>query len=106
MPEPVEGSDDGDDDGEDDEEEEDGEDEDPRKPVLGGSVVFAPGVSVGGGPRDYELADPDAETGEKPSGKKGEDGDEATSSRRSRRRCRRRTRPRSSRGWASSAARS
>ncbi|MEU9863214.1 hypothetical protein AB0D99_20315 [Streptomyces sp. NPDC047971] len=76
LPEPVEGGDGGDDDGEDDEEEEDGEDgedEDPRKPVLGGSVVFAPGVSVGGGPRDYELADPDAETGGKPSGTKGED---------------------------------
>lgn len=70
LPEPVEGADDGEDD---EEEEEDGEDEDPRKPVLGGSVVFAPGVSVGGGPRDYELADPDAGTGEKPTGTKGED---------------------------------
>ncbi|MFD9035495.1 hypothetical protein ACFVZW_30800 [Streptomyces sp. NPDC059567] len=73
LPEPVEGSDDGDDDEDDEEEEEDGEDEDPRKSVLGGSVVFAPGVSVGGGPRDYELADPDAETDEKPAGKKGDD---------------------------------
>lgn len=81
LPEPVEGDDDGDDDDEDEEDDEDedegdAEGEHPRKPVLGGSVVFAPGVSVGGGPRDYELADPDAETGETKSGRKGDDGDE------------------------------
>ncbi|WP_228977980.1 hypothetical protein [Streptomyces sp. DH12] len=33
-----------------------------RPPVLGGSVVFAPGVGPRG-PRDYELADPDAPAG-------------------------------------------
>jgi hypothetical protein len=93
LPEPVDGDaadgDDGNDDegdeeegDEDDDAEGDAEGEAPRKPVLGGSVVFAPGVSVGGGPRDYELADPDAETGEtgetggKKPGRKGEDGDE------------------------------
>ncbi|MEU8761860.1 hypothetical protein [Streptomyces sp. NPDC048659] len=39
------------------------EDEEPDgtgRPALGSSVVFAPGVSVSGGPRDYSLADPDA----------------------------------------------
>ncbi|MET9375109.1 hypothetical protein ABZX98_13270 [Streptomyces sp. NPDC002992] len=96
LPEPVDGDaadgDDGDGDGNDDEGDEeededegdegDAEGEAPRKPVLGGSVVFAPGVSVGGGPRDYELADPDAETGDtgetggKKPGRKSEDGDE------------------------------
>ncbi|MFI9002612.1 hypothetical protein [Streptomyces sp. NPDC053541] len=28
-------------------------------PALGSSIVFAPGVGLGGGPRDYSLADPD-----------------------------------------------
>lgn len=28
-------------------------------PALGSSIVFAPGVRLGGGPRDYSLADPD-----------------------------------------------
>ncbi|MEU8518609.1 hypothetical protein [Streptomyces sp. NBC_01216] len=31
----------------------------PEKPALGSSIVFAPGV--GAGPRDYAVADPDAE---------------------------------------------
>ncbi|MEV4948351.1 hypothetical protein [Streptomyces sp. NPDC053755] len=59
LPEPVESeSDDGGD------AEEDAEDEEPERPALGSSVVFAPGVSVGGGPRDYRLADPDEEPAE------------------------------------------
>ncbi|MGW0467331.1 hypothetical protein ACWDX6_18930 [Streptomyces sp. NPDC003027] len=82
LPELVEdgNADDGDDDEDDGDGGEDGEDEDPEKPALGSSIVFAPGVSVGGGPRDYRLADPD----EKPeqgrsdggSGSSGEDDDE------------------------------
>ncbi|MFJ7067125.1 hypothetical protein [Streptomyces sp. NPDC101115] len=33
--------------------------DEPGKPALGSSVVFAPGVGLGGGPRDYSLAEPD-----------------------------------------------
>ncbi|MEV6328263.1 hypothetical protein [Streptomyces sp. NPDC051909] len=33
--------------------------EDGDAPALGSSIVFAPGVGLGGGPRDYSLADPD-----------------------------------------------
>ncbi|MFC8275732.1 hypothetical protein ACFUJR_24970 [Streptomyces sp. NPDC057271] len=95
LPEPVEGQDEGDADGEadadeDDDDEDDDEDEDddgdgdtegPAKPALGSSIVFAPGVGVaGGGPRDYELADPDAEAaaegageGGRKAGKRGDD---------------------------------
>ncbi|MFD7325581.1 hypothetical protein ACFV9D_31605 [Streptomyces sp. NPDC059875] len=79
LPEPVDGDSDGDDEGDDEDEEEDDEDadgEDPRKPVLGSTIVFAPGVSVGGGPRDYELADPDAETGETGGAKSGKKDDD------------------------------
>ncbi|WP_137989887.1 hypothetical protein [Streptomyces vilmorinianum] len=86
LPEPVDESDDDSDDDSDDsarpeaaadedgdgEEDEDG-DEGPAKPALGSSIVFAPGVSVGGGPRDYQLADPDDEPGEKKPGRKGDD---------------------------------
>ncbi|MFI8822971.1 hypothetical protein [Streptomyces sp. NPDC053431] len=31
----------------------------PDRPALGSSVVFAPGVGLGGGPRDYSLSEPD-----------------------------------------------
>lgn len=37
----------------------DDSDGEPDRPALGSSIVFAPGVSVSGGPRDYSLADPD-----------------------------------------------
>ncbi|MFF5972532.1 hypothetical protein ACFY7C_13540 [Streptomyces sp. NPDC012769] len=37
--------------------------EPPEKPALGSSVVFAPGVGMGGGPRDYSLAEPDGGAG-------------------------------------------
>ncbi|GAA2805613.1 hypothetical protein [Streptomyces showdoensis] len=40
------------------------------RPALGSSIVFAPGVSLGGGPRDYSVADPD-EADEAPGGAKG-----------------------------------
>ncbi|MEU9703275.1 hypothetical protein [Streptomyces sp. NPDC047981] len=71
LPEPVDGEDDTDaedsdkeSDDESDDEDEDDDRDGPAKPALGSSIVFAPGVGVGvggGGPRDYELADPDAE---------------------------------------------
>ncbi|CAL9393651.1 hypothetical protein [Streptomyces sp. enrichment culture] len=44
-----------------------------KKPALGGSVVFAPGV--GPGPRDYRLADPDDEAPAARTGRRGADGD-------------------------------
>ncbi|MFG2333784.1 hypothetical protein ACGFMM_29800 [Streptomyces sp. NPDC048604] len=47
----------------------------PAKPPLGSSIVFAPGVSPGAGPRDYALADPDDEP-EPATRKKGGDDDE------------------------------
>ncbi|MFE1379844.1 hypothetical protein ACFW6S_12970 [Streptomyces sp. NPDC058740] len=47
-----------------------GDTDGPARPALGSSVVFAPGVSVGG-PRDYSVADPD----EAPAGA-GKDSDE------------------------------
>ncbi|MBT2440461.1 hypothetical protein J7E93_10125 [Streptomyces sp. ISL-36] len=75
LPEPPEEDDDGDepaagDDGD--------EDEEPERPALGSSVVFAPGVGVGPGPRDYRLTDPDEEPAEgRKSGRSGkDDGDE------------------------------
>ncbi|MFF8274836.1 hypothetical protein ACF05T_01770 [Streptomyces lateritius] len=51
----------------------------PLRPALGSSVVFAPGVGVGGGgPRDYQLADPDEEPAEDRKGARSgkDDGDE------------------------------
>ncbi|MFJ2439738.1 hypothetical protein ACIOWG_04590 [Streptomyces sp. NPDC087658] len=42
--------------------------DEPVKPVLGGSVVFAPGV---GGPRDYQLTDPDGADAEDAGGDEG-----------------------------------
>ncbi|WP_418956606.1 hypothetical protein [Streptomyces tritici] len=68
------GDGDGDDEDADDEEDEDGEDavgdavggarepdadKGPVKPPLGSSIVFAPGVGPGPGPRDYSVVDPD-----------------------------------------------
>ncbi|MGW2205694.1 hypothetical protein [Streptomyces sp. NPDC001774] len=97
LPEPVDGQDDGDADGaadtdeaenenENEDEEEDDEHGDgdrdregPARPALGSSVVFAPGVGVGltgGGPRDYELADPDAEAAAEGGGKAAKKGDD------------------------------
>ncbi|MDT9687973.1 hypothetical protein Q5762_06315 [Streptomyces sp. P9(2023)] len=78
LPEPVEDDADGDSDSEDSDEEdsdEDDEDDRPAKPALGSSIVFAPGVGVGvggGGPRDYSLADPDAESDSGEAGEAGE----------------------------------
>ncbi|WP_432753438.1 hypothetical protein ACE1OA_25390 [Streptomyces sp. JL2001] len=48
----------------------------PDKPALGSSIVFAPGVRVGTGPRDYAVADPDDETGDDrtPDGRDGDEG--------------------------------
>ncbi|MFD0371586.1 hypothetical protein [Streptomyces sp. NPDC059071] len=40
-----------------------GKPDEPGKPALGSSVVFAPGVGLGGGPRDYSLAEPDDSDG-------------------------------------------
>ncbi|MEV5973584.1 hypothetical protein [Streptomyces sp. NPDC051921] len=38
--------------------------DEPDKPALGSSVVFAPGVALGGGgPRDYALPEPDESSG-------------------------------------------
>ncbi|MFI6411094.1 hypothetical protein [Streptomyces sp. NPDC050585] len=48
-----------------------------NRPALGGSIVFAPGVGPRG-PRDYELADPDADAPAAPAGRagrRGADGD-------------------------------
>ncbi|MEU2182097.1 hypothetical protein [Streptomyces thermolilacinus] len=45
-----------------------------RKPALGGSVVFAPGVGPRG-PRDYRLADPDDDVPAGRAGRRGADGD-------------------------------
>ncbi|NBM14890.1 hypothetical protein [Streptomyces sp. GC420] len=50
-----------------DRDEEPGEDAGPGRPAgpLGSSVVFAPGVGVGAGPRDYSVAEPGgADTGD------------------------------------------
>ncbi|MFJ9810077.1 hypothetical protein ACIRTB_17810 [Streptomyces sp. NPDC101158] len=35
----------------------------PDRPALGSSVVFAPGVGLGGGPRDYALSEPEESAG-------------------------------------------
>ena len=60
--------------------EEDGEDDDrgeaPEKPALGSSIVFAPGVGVGVGPRDYSVADPDEEPAAPKKGKKNDEDDD------------------------------
>ncbi|MGW7430843.1 hypothetical protein ACWGIN_14960 [Streptomyces sp. NPDC054861] len=74
LPEPVESESESDGDTEDE-----AEDEEPERPALGSSVVFAPGVSVGGGPRDYRLADPDEEPAEEPAEETG-DGEPAAGS--------------------------
>lgn len=49
--------------------------EGPGRPALGSSIVFAPGVGLGGGPRDYSVADPD-EAPEGGTGKRAEGPDE------------------------------
>ncbi|WOX24842.1 hypothetical protein [Streptomyces solicathayae] len=57
---------------EDDDADEDGDEDEDRavdgkaagdtwKPTLGSSIVFAPGVGPGAGPRDYSIAEPDDE---------------------------------------------